>query len=299
MFTDGDGFVRYREHSRRTFNTLLCVNADDLEKRVQKKLLEWPQHHVPSCRGGHLSVGVAVTTPFPYYTGVLVCTRSRPWYSPCNQTMHPKEVFSINTQAFIKMPIIKLNVGGKLFATTYETLDSEASMLSALVKNANPAQNFAGALFIDRDYTVFHYILNFLRGSSVLPKKHSTDFELLLEESQYYGIDRLHRCLYHMNNALFMKYDLVFVNNIKCTVIEADDHGYIVSKNKKRFRIHSTDEISATNIEINDSIIMYKDTKWVNVTCIRIPSANSDYFVVKMPDGSEIPANKQSNCLRF
>ena len=207
---------------------------------------------------------------------------------------------SINNQLHSSyMPILRLNVGGKLFATTYETLDSEASMLSALVKNANPAQLFDGALFIDRDYTVFHFILNFLRGSSVLPKKHSTDFKLLLEESQYYGIERLHRCLFHMNNALFKKHDFVFVNGMKCTVVEANDHGYIVSKNKKRFRIHSSDDIAPTFIEINDSIIMYKNTKWVHVTCIRIPCANSDYFVVKMPDGTDIPANKQSNCLRF
>ena len=197
------------------------------------------------------------------------------------------------------MPILRLNVGGKLFATTYETLDSEASMLSALVKNANPAQLIDGALFIDRDFTVFHFILNFLRGSSVLPKKHSTDFKLLLEESQYYGIERLHRCLFHMNNALFKKHDFVFVNNMKCTVIEANDHGYIVSKNKNKLRISSFEDISATTIEIDDSIIMYKNTKWVHVTCIRIPCANSDYFVVKMQDGTDIPANKQSNCLRF
>jgi hypothetical protein len=197
------------------------------------------------------------------------------------------------------MPILRLNVGGKLFATTYETLDSEASMLSALVKNANPAQLIDGALFIDRDFTVFHFILNFLRGSSILPKKHSTDFKLLLEESQYYGIERLHRCLYHMTQPDFKKNDLVFVNGMKCTVVEANDHGYIVSKNKKKFILNSSEYISATTIEINDSIIMYKNTKWVHVTCIRIPCANSDYFVVKMPDGDEIPANKQSNCLRF
>jgi len=207
---------------------------------------------------------------------------------------------SINNQLHSSyMPILRLNVGGKLFATTYETLDSEASMLSALVKNANPAQFIDGALFIDRDYTVFHFILNFLRGSSILPKKHSTDFKLLLEESQYYSIERLHRCLYHMTQPDFKKNDLVCVNGMKCTVVDSDDHGYIVSKNKNKLRISSFEDISATTIEIDDSIIMYKNTNWVNVTCIRIPCANSDYFVVKMPDGDEIPANKQSNCLRF
>ena len=195
------------------------------------------------------------------------------------------------------MTIIKLNVGGKLFATTYDTLESEASMLSALVKNAHPAQLIDGALFIDRDYTVFHFILNFLRGSTVLPKKHSVEFKLLLEESQYYGVERLHRCLYHMTQPNFKKNSLVFVRGIKCTVIESDDYGYIVSKNKKRFRIHSTEDISPTNIEINDSIIMYKDTKWVNVTCIRTPSVNNDFFIVKLSNGDETTA-KQS-CLRF
>jgi len=57
-----------------------CVNADELEKRVQTKLLdmEWPQDRrmfvrkgSGSCKGKR-----AAGIPFPYYTGVLVCKQS-------------------------------------------------------------------------------------------------------------------------------------------------------------------------------------------------------------------------------
>ena len=57
-----------------------CENADELEKRVQTKLIEmrWPQHRrmfvhagKGSCKGKR-----AAEVPFPYYTGVLVCEQS-------------------------------------------------------------------------------------------------------------------------------------------------------------------------------------------------------------------------------
>jgi hypothetical protein len=60
-------------------HTLVLIAADELEKRVQKKLLGWPAHRrmfkvagAGTCR----SVGVAAKIPFPYYTGVLVCEQS-------------------------------------------------------------------------------------------------------------------------------------------------------------------------------------------------------------------------------
>jgi hypothetical protein len=59
-----------------------CLNADDLEERVQKKLLDlgWPQHRrIFTKAGAGTCKGPATgwtTMPFPYYTGVLVCEQS-------------------------------------------------------------------------------------------------------------------------------------------------------------------------------------------------------------------------------
>jgi len=198
------------------------------------------------------------------------------------------------------MRLIQLNIGGKLFTTTYDTINNENSMLKALVNNPNPAQLIDGAFFIDRDYSVFHYILNFLRGSRVLPKKNSIEFKFLQEEADYYGIDRLHRCLYHINQPDFQKYDLVSVSGNKYTVISVDEFGYVVSKNQKRFRIDSVEDITPTKIEINDDVIIYKDGKWLNGYCQHIPSeANNDYFTVVMCNGVQITAKKHSNCVRY
>jgi hypothetical protein len=78
-------FVRYSDVSTHVklftpyFGTN-CLNADELEKRVHRKLLdmEWPQHRrmfvhagKGSCKGKR-----AAEMPFPYYTGVLVCDQS-------------------------------------------------------------------------------------------------------------------------------------------------------------------------------------------------------------------------------
>ena len=59
-----------------------CLNADDLEERVQGKILDlgWPQHRRMFTRAGAGTCkGPATgwtTIPFPYYTGVLVCAKS-------------------------------------------------------------------------------------------------------------------------------------------------------------------------------------------------------------------------------
>ena len=59
-----------------------CLNADDLEERVQGKLLDlgWPQHRRMFTKAGAGTCkGPATgwtTMPFPYYTGVLVCDQS-------------------------------------------------------------------------------------------------------------------------------------------------------------------------------------------------------------------------------
>ena len=83
--TNGRKFVRYRDVSVHVelftpYTGTNCVNADELEKRVQTKLIDmgWPQHRrmfvrkgSGSCKGKR-----APGIPFPYYTGVLVCDQS-------------------------------------------------------------------------------------------------------------------------------------------------------------------------------------------------------------------------------
>jgi len=82
VFIDGGRRVHYHHVSDHVkllipYTGINCENADRLEKRVQKKLIDmgWPQHRrmfvdagKGSCKGKR-DAGM----PFPYYTGVLVC----------------------------------------------------------------------------------------------------------------------------------------------------------------------------------------------------------------------------------
>ena len=85
VLIDGGKFVRYRDVSEYVelftpyFGTN-CLNADGLEKRVQKKLIDmgWPQHRrMFVCKGkGSCKGKRAAGVPFPYYTCVLICEQS-------------------------------------------------------------------------------------------------------------------------------------------------------------------------------------------------------------------------------
>ena len=85
VFIDGGRRVHYHHVSDHVkllipYTGTNCLNADELEKRVQTKLIEmgWPQDRrmfvckgMGSCKGKR-DAGM----PFPYYTGVLVCDQS-------------------------------------------------------------------------------------------------------------------------------------------------------------------------------------------------------------------------------
>jgi hypothetical protein len=60
---------------------------------------------------------------------------------------------------------IKLNIGGKIFTTTVDTLTKEpASLFSSMFSgNFVVEPDKDGEIFIDRSYEYFHLILNFLR----------------------------------------------------------------------------------------------------------------------------------------
>ena len=89
VFIDGTNsrhkFVRYSDVSAHVelftpYSGTNCVNADELEKRVQTKLIDmgWPQHRrMFVCKGkGSCKGKRAAKIPFPYYTCVLVCDKS-------------------------------------------------------------------------------------------------------------------------------------------------------------------------------------------------------------------------------
>eukprot|EP01120_Amphizonella_sp_Union-15-10_P017116 TRINITY_DN9412_c0_g1_i1.p1 TRINITY_DN9412_c0_g1~~TRINITY_DN9412_c0_g1_i1.p1 ORF type:complete len:297 (-),score=50.20 TRINITY_DN9412_c0_g1_i1:27-830(-) len=91
---------------------------------------------------------------------------------------------------------IKLNVGAQEYETTLSTLTYKypnSLLANMFVGNFKASPDETGVYFIDRDGTLFGYILNFLRDDDIaLP---STDLELaqLEREAKYYGLDDLQR----------------------------------------------------------------------------------------------------------
>ncbi|XP_073405396.1 SH3KBP1-binding protein 1 [Dendrobates tinctorius] len=91
--------------------------------------------------------------------------------------------------------VIHLNVGGKRFSTSRQTLTwvSDSFFSSLLSGRISSLKDETGAIFIDRDPTVFASILNFLRTKELDTR--GVNSSLLLHEAEFYGITPLVRRL--------------------------------------------------------------------------------------------------------
>ncbi|XP_074714161.1 SH3KBP1-binding protein 1, partial [Strix uralensis] len=91
--------------------------------------------------------------------------------------------------------VVQLNVGGKRFSTSRQTLTwiPDSFFSSLLSGRISTLKDETGAIFIDRDPTVFAPILNFLRTKELDPR--GVSVSLLLHEAQFYGITPLVRRL--------------------------------------------------------------------------------------------------------
>ena len=153
--------------------------------------------------------------------------------------------------------IIQLNVGGTIFVTTKDTLMSQPSMLCSLIVHPNPAKQIDGAYFIDRDPQTFRWILNYLRGSQVLPLKNSPELMLLKEEAEYFAVDGLLSRIQHLSCPSFAVHDHVRVRGYKFTITHVNDDGYIVTRGGKSFKIQSSENVEPTTIAKGDVVMPY------------------------------------------
>jgi len=91
---------------------------------------------------------------------------------------------------FSKGDLVKLNVGGEIFMTTWDTLTKEKnSMLSAMFAGTIPVRLLSdGSVFIDRDGKMFGKVLNFLRNGTFEPPKDRAAVYELLKEAEFYQL---------------------------------------------------------------------------------------------------------------
>ena len=173
--------------------------------------------------------------------------------------------------------IVKLNVGGSLFLTNRETLvDSGVNMLSAMIRHENPAQQVDGYYFIDRDPHIFRWILNYLRGSKVLPRSGSTEISLLREEAEFFALDGLVTQIQHILCPSFTKGDNVVVRGHKYTIMSVEENGYKMTRLGKIYPIPASENVEQTQLEIGDVVMAYHvpSNKRQPGTCMAIRGKN-------------------------
>ncbi|XP_031565550.1 BTB/POZ domain-containing protein KCTD21-like [Actinia tenebrosa] len=94
---------------------------------------------------------------------------------------------------------IGLNIGGQVYLTSLSTLNrcERGSLLYRLLTAEKDvaATDEQGNFFFDRDGVVFRHILNYLRTEMLLLPENFEEFDLLLQEAQFYGLDKLHQKL--------------------------------------------------------------------------------------------------------
>ncbi|XP_012672144.2 BTB/POZ domain-containing protein KCTD6 [Clupea harengus] len=108
----------------------------------------------------------------------------------------PKPLYSLDTYEQMTKPVT-LNVGGHLYTTTLSTLQRYPdSMLGAMFRGDLPTtRDVQGNYFIDRDGTLFRFILNFLRTSELIRPVSFTEMDLLRKEADFYQVEPLIQCL--------------------------------------------------------------------------------------------------------
>jgi len=88
---------------------------------------------------------------------------------------------------------VKLDIGGKYYSSTFETLTSiPDSLLARIVMGDAPAERTTdGKIFIDRDGRHFRHVLNFLRDPENFSVriKDKTILEEVKREAQFYGVE--------------------------------------------------------------------------------------------------------------
>jgi hypothetical protein len=193
--------------------------------------------------------------------------------------------------------LVKLNVGGTIYWTTEETLTNRGfNMLSSMVSHSNPAQLVDGAYFIDRDPVPFRWLLNYLRGSNILPPRTSPELWLLREEAEYFSVDGLCRSIQHILEPEFKIGDHIKCKDNKVTVVSVDGKGYIVTKLGQKYKISASEDIVLVNIEVGDTVEAYvaKSGRAPGL-CMSI---KGKMYAIQM-DGQETQYSLPASAIRF
>ena len=156
--------------------------------------------------------------------------------------------------------MIKLNVGGRIYVTSKDTLTGRApnSMLAVMINHQNPAQMIDGAYFIDRDPEIFRWLMLYFRGSNILPKRDSPELWLLKEEAEYFAVDGLSTRIQHILCPSFKKNDNIVVRSTTFTILEVQKDGYRATRGGQQFKIDASENVEPTTIQVGDIVMVWR-----------------------------------------
>ncbi len=94
----------------------------------------------------------------------------------------------------LEKDVVRLNVGGTWFTTARATMEKYPDSLFPQIMGESAKgislkkQQPVGFYFIDRDGSLFGYILNFLRSGELVLPRDFKDYDMLLSEAKFYRL---------------------------------------------------------------------------------------------------------------
>ena len=112
---------------------------------------------------------------------------------------------------------IKINVGGRIFKTSLKTLRKEPESVLALMfsEKFNLKKEDDGSFFIDRDGTIFHHVLNYLRDGKILEDVIEDHEQQLQREAEFYGLSGLKELIHNYKHVKLNVGGKDFVNRTR------------------------------------------------------------------------------------
>ena len=97
---------------------------------------------------------------------------------------------------------VKIDVGGRIFKTSLKTLRREPESILALMfsERFDLKKEDDGSFFIDRDGTLFHHILNYLRDGIISEDIIENYGSQIEREAEYYGLSDLKEQIHNYNH---------------------------------------------------------------------------------------------------
>lgn len=147
-------------------------------------------------------------------------------------------------------PKVKINVGGMKFMTTTQTLKSQpGSFFDALLSGRWKVED---TIFIDRDGSMFKYILDFMRGDLVeINSLSSPKIQRLLKEAEFFQLPKLVTLLSSPSSSSSCSSLAIFSPTLKSAQVVINQNEVSIGNQNQHSAVLSSEEY-------NKGVILFK-----------------------------------------